>query len=233
MKLPSSTEPESKRSLKQSLSLRRLLLAVSFFGLFLGLTRLASGGFGIATIPAIAALALSVGVLTRRYVLAFSVTFSFAFASYATTSILWDGGFPFAELRIKIVDEQGNPIERVRLSVTRADGTTANGYPISEYEGSAITSGNDGVIVCHQMRRGLQFGGHAWMLFWCVPMGAKSPEFNVHFEHPQFASKTITIGRLFDSEYSMYDEFPKTAVEIHGNVEEIPIYNQRIVLSRR
>jgi len=208
MKLPSSTEPESKRSLKQSLSLRRLLLAVSFFGLFLGLTRLASGGFGIATIPAIAALALSVGVLTRRYVLAF-------------------------ELRIKIVDEQGNPIERVRLSVARADGTTANGYPISEYEGSAITSGNDGVIVCHQMRRGLQFGGHAWMLFWCVPMGAKSPEFNVHFEHPQFASKTITIGRLFDSEYSMYDEFPKTAVEIHGNVEEIPIYNQRIVLSRR
>ena len=233
MTLQTAAQANSERPPKPRLSLRRLFLAIFFVGLFFGLTRLASDGLSVAAIPAVAALALSFGVTTRRYVLAFSLLFALAFASYVTTSILWDGGFPFAELHIEIVDERGNPIENVHMSVTRTSGANANGYPISEYKGTAITSGSDGIIVCHQMRQGLQFGGHAWMLFWCVPMGAKSPNFNVQFEHTQYTPTTVPIWRLFDSQFSMYDEFPKTTVEIQGMVEEIPIYSQRIILSQR
>ena len=64
-------------------------------------------------------------------------------------------------------------------------------------------------------------------------MGAKSPNFNVQFEHTQYTPTTVPIWRLFDSQFSMYDEFPKTTVEIQGMVEEIPIYSQRIILSQR
>jgi hypothetical protein len=235
MTLHTPTETEPKPASKHRLSLRRLLLAVLFIGAFFGFTRLASsGGIAYATIPAIACLALAVGIPTRRYVLAFVVSFALAFTSYVTTSILWDGGFPFAEVRIYFVDESGNAISNVTMSVTwRSDGSSAHEYPISEYDGTSLSSDDDGVITCHQMRQGLQFGGHAWLLFWCIPMGAQSPKFDVHFEHPRFAQTTVPVWRLFESEYAMYEDFPKTTIDVNGNAEEIKIYNQRIVLPSR
>lgn len=235
MALQTPKEIEPKPSSKLRLSLRRLLLAVLFAGAFFEFTRLASSsGIPYATIPAIACLALAVGIPTRRYVFAFLVSFALAFASYVTTSVLWDGGFPFAEVRIVFVDERGNAISNVKMSVTRrSDGASAHEYPISEYDGTPLNSGDDGVITCHQMRQGLQFGGHAWLLFWCVPMGAQSPKFDVHFEHPRFAQTTVPIWRLFESEYAMYEDFPKTTIDVNGNAEEIKIYNQHIVLPSR
>ncbi len=216
-----------------TLSLRRLLLAVAFVAGFFGFSRLAStNGIGLASIPAVACIALAFGVATRRYVLALVISFTLAFASYTTTSVVWDGGFPFAEVRIIVVDESGDPVPNVAMSVTRRKGgQPALGYPISEFGGSPVVGNSDGEITCHQTDSGLQFGGHAWRLFWCIPVGFQSPKFDVHFDHPKFLRTSISVWRLFETNYKFYEDFPKSTIDVGGHMREIPIYRQRIVLS--
>ena len=219
---------------ERRLSLRRFLTIIACFAAFFGFIRLASGnGIGWALLPAVASLALAFGVITRRYMCSLTIVLILAFVSHHTTSIMWDGGFPFAQLKIRIVDENGNPIKNAELSVHRpADGKPATGYPIAEYYGTPLASDSAGVIICHQTRTGLQFGGHAWLLFWCIPMGAKAPQFDVHLDHPKYIRTSVPIRRLFEPQQEFYEDFPKTTIALHGIIEEIPVYEQRIVMSK-
>jgi hypothetical protein len=158
---------QPKPDTRHTFTLKRLLLAVLLFGVFCGLARLASAdGIRIAALPAIISLAFAAGVLTHRYIVSLAVTLLLAMASFVTTSMIWDGGFPFAELRITVVDERGKPVDNVKMSVTsHRRGYPSVGYPIAEYEGVPLITDSSGVITCHQTRSGLQFGGHAWFLF--------------------------------------------------------------------
>lgn len=152
---------QPKPDTRHTFTLKRLLLAVLLFGVFCGLARLASAdGIRIAALPAIISLAFAAGVLTHRYIVSLAVTLVLAMASFVTTSMIWDGGFPFAELRITVVDDRGKALDDVKMSVTsHRRGHPAVGYPIAEYEGVPLITDSNGVITCHQTRSGLQFGG--------------------------------------------------------------------------
>lgn len=230
-----SRAPDAIPNGKRRLSLRRFLAIVACIGVFFVSSWLASAnGIEWATLPAIASAAVTFGLMTRRLVRSSAIVIILALLSRVTTLHTWDGGFPFAQIRIRIVDDQGNPIEKATLDVNRRpSGSPAVEYPITEYKGSPLISDSSGTIVCHQTRRGLQFGGAGWLLFWCIPMGAKAPQFDVHFAHPDYVRKSFRIWRLFESKHKFYEDFPKAGIDIRGRSEEIPIYEQRIVMSKR
>jgi len=225
---------QPKPDTRHTFTLKRLLLAVLLFGVFCGLARLASAdGIRIAALPAIISLAFAAGVLTHRYIVSLAVTLVLAMASFVTTSMIWDGGFPFAELRITVVDDRGKALDDVKMSVTsHRRGHPAVGYPIAEYEGVPLITDSNGVITCHQTRSGLQFGGHAWFLFWCIPVGTQSPQFDVHFDHPVQGRKTVSIWQLFYTDVKAYGDLPKTTFVLDGRPEEMPVYERQIVLTR-
>ncbi len=227
-------ETQHQSATNKPITIRRLLLSVFLFGIFCGLTRLASvNGISIAVLPAIVSLAPSVGVLTRRHKISAGAFLCLALGSLLTTSISWDGGFPFVELQMSVVDVHGNALKNVKVSVTRhRGGKPANGYPIAEYVGAPLVTDAGGGITCHQTRSGLQFGGHAWFLFWCIPVGTKAPQYDVHFDHPEEGRMTVSIWHLFESDIKSYGSFPKTTFLLNGRSEEMPIYKQRIVFRR-
>ncbi len=41
-----------------------------------------------------------------------------ALASFLTTSIIWDGGFPSGEFRLQVIDSKGQPVKGAVLRVS-------------------------------------------------------------------------------------------------------------------
>jgi hypothetical protein len=74
--------------------------------------------------------------------------------------IVWDGGFQSVECRLKFVDNQGNPVNGVTLTVYTRAGGVCHFYPVDEFVPDApVTSDADGWMVFHHTSRGPEFGG--------------------------------------------------------------------------
>lgn len=234
MQSQSTPSPQQEAGTKERvISLRRLFAVVAFAAAFFGFCGIAvREEVDLAALAAVISLSMSIGLLTRRYRWSFAFVIFVAFVSMYTYSIRWSGGFPFSQIRIHVVDQDGSPLEGVELTVTPLRGTT-KGYPIAEYMGEPLYSDSEGLIVCHQTANGIQFGGSTSFLFWFIPVGAKAPRFDVHLRHADCASESFEIQRLFESEHQFYDDFPKTTIELDGVIEEIPIREHRIELQRR
>src|SRR5262249_9290558 len=103
-----------------------------------------------------------------------------ALASCMTTSIYWDGGFPSGEFRVNVRDLEGKPVKGAVLRVYR--GSTrelASGYPLDNHiTGQELVSDENGRITAPWKDGSMQFGGHAWQLFWVIPIGAKVPKYD-------------------------------------------------------
>ncbi len=215
------------------LSLGRVLLAFVLFGVACGCIRHASANnYEWLAILGVMFLGLSIGTVTRWHIVSMLTVAVIAFASYATTSVIWDGGFPPCELQITIVDEFGTPVEGVEMSVVHSRSRKpAQGYPIAEYGTVELLSNRDGQIVCHQLRRGLQFGGRAWTLFWCIPFGAKAPDFDAQFKHPD-GQLNVPVRVLFwPSNRGIAQQ--TTTYDLDGVLLKMPVYKHRFELSPR
>lgn len=157
-----------------------------------------------------------------------------ALASYATTSIIWDGGFPSGEFRVNVRDPEGRPVRGAALRVYR--GRTrdlASGYPLDNHTtGQELVSDDSGRITAIRKHGGPQFGGHAWLLFWVIPMGAKAPEYDCEITAEGFKPLKFPVWRLFESPHRYYADFPKTELEVDGKVVEAPIYENTFSLER-
>lgn len=79
---------------------------------------------------------------------------------YPFQAIIWDGGFPSAEFRLRFVDEQGQPVPDVRLEVFTLAGGRSPHYPVNEFRlGQAVKSDADGRMAFHHVGTSLEFGG--------------------------------------------------------------------------
>ena len=75
--------------------------------------------------------------------------------------IIWDGGFPSVEYRLRFVDSAGRPVPGVTLQVVTQAGGVCPFYPVNEFlPDHAITSDADGQLVFHHVSHVLEYGGH-------------------------------------------------------------------------
>ena len=158
----------------------------------------------------------------------------FALASYVMTSRFWDGGFPSGEFRIDLHDSDGRPIQGGVLRVYHG-GTRdlAFNYPLDNHvPGHELVSDERGRITAIRKDGGLQFGGHAWELFWVIPLGAKAPQYDCEITAEGFKPLKFRIWRLFDSPYKSYEDFPKTNLTVQGTDLELPVYEHAFTLER-
>ncbi|MEZ0265709.1 MAG: hypothetical protein ACAI43_13345 [Phycisphaerae bacterium] len=155
--------------------------------------------------------------------------------SYLTTGVTWDGGFPSGEIRIDVRDAAGQPVHGAKLAVYRG-GTPqlADGYPIANHTaGAELISDEAGRIVAVQERGGIQFGGHYWELFWCIPIGRHTgPRFDCEITAPGYPPVAFGLRRLFESPHTGYEKFPKTRRVINGKEEELKVFHQTFTLGR-
>ncbi len=157
-----------------------------------------------------------------------------ALASYLTTSVIWDGGFPSGEFRIHVRDSQGKPVPSAALRVYHGGSRKlTSGYPLDNHvTGQDLVSGDDGQITTVRKRGGIQFGGHAWRLFWIIPMGAKVPDYDCEITADGFHPLKFPVQRLFKSEHRFYEEFPKTKLRVGDKEIELKVYEQTFTLER-
>jgi hypothetical protein len=149
-----------------------------------------------------------------------------AVLSYLTTSVMWDGGFPPGEFRLTVLNEQNQPVPGAELRVYHG-GTRdpAYGYPLVEFTTARPLMGDEsGQIVCHQLRDGLQFGGHAWKLLWLIPMGARSPQFDCEISAAGYRPRTFEVWELFRLAYQRASPPSMTTVPVHGQPVSLPVF---------
>ena len=157
-----------------------------------------------------------------------------AATSYVTTGHYWDGGFPAGEVRVTVQGSAGQPIPGAIFRIyERKTRNQAFQYPITNaIAGKQLVSDQSGRIVLIQDREGLQFGGFAFLLFWCIPIGDRAPQYDCEIEASGYKPAKFDLWRLFDSPYTSYKDFPKTKIVVHGREEEVPVYEQKFVLER-
>jgi len=172
----------------------------------------------------------------KRLVLVVLVVGALAVASYLTTGIYWDGGFPSGQIRILVVDESGTPLPGVSLRVLNPKtGDPVGDYPLQENtRPGGMVSGADGVITCHQAREGLQFGGFGWYLFWIIPLGCnEGPDFRFEFAKDGFGTRVLNADEFFEFGGQSYDAVPKiTTRTASGDETEWPVWSRKVVLKR-
>jgi hypothetical protein len=77
--------------------------------------------------------------------------------------IRWDGGFRSVECRLRFVDNLGNPVKGVTLTVRTRAGGVCHFYPVDEFVADQpVTSDADGWMVFHHTENGIEFSGTAY-----------------------------------------------------------------------
>jgi hypothetical protein len=167
-------------------------------------------------------------------VIAAPVVALLAVASYVTTSCIWDGGFPSGEIRLKVRDSSGQPVKGAVLRVyDRGTRDLAFKYPLDNHlPDRKLVSDDGGRITAIRSRGGLQFGGHAWALFWVFPIGAQAPEYDCEISAEGFKPLKFDAWRLFESPPIPYEDSLKTILEVDGEEIELKIYEHAFVLER-
>lgn len=76
------------------------------------------------------------------------------------SSIIWDGRFPSVEYRLSFIDEEGRPIEGVKLGVETQAGGKCFAYPVNEFLPDSVpTSDSNGLMIFHHAAAYLEFSG--------------------------------------------------------------------------
>jgi len=155
-----------------------------------------------------------------------------ALASYFTTSIIWDGGFPSGEFRLDIRNPEGLPVKGAVLRIFHG-GTRdlAFKYPLDNHlADQELISDEKGRITGIREHGGLQFGGHAWQLFWIIPIGAKGPQYDCEITADGYQPLKFPVRRLFESPHMYYEDFPKATLKVKGKEIELPVYAHTFTL---
>src|ERR1043166_2121533 len=154
-----------------------------------------------------------------------------AFASIETTGVIWDGGFPSAEFRLIVLDENSQPIQGAILHVyEHKKRELAFKYPLDNYTSDRdLVSDKDGSIVTFHVSRGMEFGGLDWKLFWIFPMGRGAPEFDCEITAAGYKSHKFGFGRLYKTS-SDPKELPVSKVTVDGKTRALPIYDHTFAL---
>jgi len=98
--------------------------------------------------------------------------------------IIWDGGFPDVEYRLKFVDGEGNPVPGVTLTVYTKAGAVCHFYPVDEFvPDQPVVSDANGQMVFHHSSEGLEFGGREYRNMFGLGFGEDAPHYVCVFTH--------------------------------------------------
>lgn len=99
--------------------------------------------------------------------------------------IIWDGGFPDIECRLKFVDSEDRPVPGVALTVFTKAGGVCHYYPIDEFvPDKPVVSDDGGQMVFHHASVFLEFGGHEYTNLLGMRFGeTKAPHYECAFTH--------------------------------------------------
>lgn len=147
------------------------------------------------------------------------VLFGLGVWSYHNTREVVDAGFPLAEFRIRVLDEQKSPIGGARLDVH----PRGQGYPIEE---ASPRAGQDGLITCHQSHWGVQYGWESWRLWWLIPVDSGRPQFKCSISANGYMTSTFHFESLYDKPSGW------TKRNVSGGVWDIEIYECEVILQR-
>jgi len=112
--------------------------------------------------------------------------------------IIWDGGFPATECRLKFVDSEGKPVPGVTLTVFTKTGGVCHYYPIDEFvPNKQVVSDGEGRMVFHHTPVFLEYSGHVSSNLIGMRFGeTEAPHYECGFTHQ---------GReVFRTKYNFY-----------------------------
>jgi hypothetical protein len=72
----------------------------------------------------------------------------------------------------------------------------------------------------------------AWQLFWVIPMGAQSPQYDCEIAAEGFKRLKFSVQRLFDSPHKFYEDFPKPKLKVGDKEIELPVYEHTFTVKR-
>lgn len=98
--------------------------------------------------------------------------------------IVWDGGFPDVECRLRFVNSHGKPVAGVTLTVLTQAGGVCHFYPVDEFvPDRPVVSDAEGRMVFHHSSHCLEFGGREYCNLVGLGFGERSPRYNCVFKH--------------------------------------------------
>jgi hypothetical protein len=209
-------------------SLRRLLLAVSLVALSCSCFRLASvDDIRLAVIPGVLAMGLALGLVTNRLVAA-SVGIAFlALASYSFR-VYWDGFFSVGEVCLRVRDPSGRAIAGAQLDVYDCrTHLKVSRPPVMERGTLPLLTNANGKVICHHLDSG--FGGVGWYLFWCIPIGFHSPEYEWCVSREGYESVRIPFSTVFDPSNKSSSN---VTVVVEGQPREMAVYTLTVTMPR-
>ncbi len=124
---------------------------------------------------------------------------------YPVQGVIWDGGFPSAEFRLRFVDEHGQPVPGVRLEVFTQAGGPSPHYPVNEFRpGHVVESDADGRMAFHHVSRSLEFGGRERRNLLGMEFGESSgPRYACAFFHEAREVYRIPYNKLSPHSYDL------------------------------
>lgn len=207
-------------------SLRRLLLAVAFWGLACGCFRLASvNDIRAAIIPGVLSLGLGIGLLTNHVLIACTVVAALAY--FSAEGAHCDGRIPPGEVRLQVCDESQSPLRGVRLDVQpgRRTHEQPNASLVREYEELPLLTDGDGRVVFHTM--GYRYSGDSCELFWCIRIGWRPPKFDCCLSKEGYTSLQLPFRSLLDPRAQL----PTTTnLIVDGHPWQLPVYAHRVTM---
>lgn len=124
--------------------------------------------------------------------------------------IIWDGGFPNVECRLKFVDGAGKPVHGVKLTVLTKAGGVCHFYPVDEFvPDQPLISDANGQMVFHHSANTLEFAGHEYSNLLGMRFGDTSaPRYDCIFSH----NGREVFRTPFNFHRREWDEFQQPAV---------------------
>ena len=151
-----------------------------------------------------------------------------AVLSCFTTARCWDGGYPPVEMRIRCETPEGTPLSGVQMSVLSRDKPRYS-YPVHEFtETNFPTSDAEGMMICHQIRTGLQFGGTDCRLFWLVRIGYTGPKVICRFSHSGHEQAAVPFDRLVFGAEGAWRTKQQQRILVDGKTNEMYVVESTI-----
>ena len=181
----------------------------------------------LAIIAGVLSMGLALGLLTNRFIAASVGVAILALISYFDPCIMWDGGFPTGEIRLRVCDPSGSPISGAQVDVY--DGKArrvVRGPPLlMEDNQLPLLTDTNGEVICHSLGRG--FGGVGRNLFWCIPIGFHSPEYECRVSHQNYVSVRVRLFALLDPSNKSSST---NNVVVFGQPEKMAVYASTVTM---
>ncbi len=208
----------------------RLFSVVLFAALSCGCFWMASvNDITVAIIPGVLSVGLGVGLLTN-HIIAASVGIAVLALASNCTRYNWDGAWPAGEIRLRVCDPSGSPIAGVQLEV--CDGKTHQTVhrcnPVWECGTLSLLTDANGSVMCHSP--GWRFSGGGWYLFWCVPIGWHSPEYECRVSHKDYHSVSVPFLALLNPSHKRSSN---ATIVLGGEPMEMAVYTSTVTMPRK